>query len=489
MSLAEMSNKKFETEKERDVHIISENTILPNACNAESNMLGKFCDPTIMNEKKQLRIPRKPFYKEGMTVEAYKENEGKSFIAWRKSMAEFEEAHLHLSMTLFEKSLSIWRQLWIVLAKSDVICQIVDARNPEFFMCPDLAEYVKEIDSKKKYLLLVNKSDFLNDKQREYWSAKFIKESYEFIFFSAISSINTAEEALPRKDLSPFAIYSRTELLRKLRAFTGISTDKIVNIGMIGYPNVGKSSVINAIIGTKKVAVAEMPGKTKHMQTVLIDEKTYLLDCPGLVFPSITNSYAEMVCNGVVAIDRLKEFISPINLVLQRIPKEVFEAVFKIKLPDKYNASVFLQILAKERGYVLTNSVADQSKTAKLVLKNYCNGVLLYCHEVQHMCDQIDLVKECQFTESPMVVREAMEKHLDNEYFEGEESKMVSSTDNRMKPSKWQKRQMKYAERRGEDADEMEFPYKKITAKTKNSNEVFKNKPGHQGVINSIDSY
>ena len=59
---------------------------------------------------------------------------------------------------------------------------------------------------------------------------------------------------------------------------------------MVGYPNVGKSSVINVLFGRKKVGVGSMPGKTKHFQTLFLQDDLMLCDCPGLVFPSIAHS-------------------------------------------------------------------------------------------------------------------------------------------------------------------------------------------------------
>jgi large subunit GTPase 1 len=67
---------------------------------------------------------------------------------------------------------------------------------------------------------------------------------------------------------------------------------KTVEIGLTGYPNVGKSSVINAVLGRKKVGVASMPGKTKHFQTLKLTEEVILCDCPGLVFPKVHESKA-----------------------------------------------------------------------------------------------------------------------------------------------------------------------------------------------------
>lgn len=67
---------------------------------------------------------------------------------------------------------------------------------------------------------------------------------------------------------------------------------------MIGYPNVGKSSTINSIVGSKKTSVSATPGKTKHFQTLILDNQLTLCDCPGLVMPALGFSYGEMLLNG-----------------------------------------------------------------------------------------------------------------------------------------------------------------------------------------------
>ena len=101
-------------------------------------------------------------------------------------------------------------------------------------------------------------------------------------------------------------------------------------VGMVGYPNVGKSSVINVLCGRKRVGVSSMPGKTKHFSTLHIEKDLCLCDCPGLVFPSFANSKAEMMCCAVLPIDSIKDFLTPIALIINRIPKQVLEKFYKI---------------------------------------------------------------------------------------------------------------------------------------------------------------
>lgn len=148
--------------------------------------------------------------------------------------------------------------------------------------------------------------------------------------------------------------FNRGELLALLKHYaktmmakdeSRASTDRLM-VGTVGYPNVGKSSVINVLCGIKRVGVANRPGKTKHFQTLNLDDDLCLCDCPGLVFPSFANSKAEMMTCGVLTIDTMRDYIGPIQLIMSRVPKEHLEAQYKIKLPtrdsDQYTASVFL---------------------------------------------------------------------------------------------------------------------------------------------------
>ena len=118
----------------------------------------------------------------------------------------------------------------------------------------------------------------------------------------------------------------------------------------------GKSSVINVLCGKKRVSVAAMPGKTKHFQTLNISAQIQLCDCPGLVFPSMLNSRAEMFCCGVLPIESAANLAGAIELVLRRIPKAVLEAHYKITLPAEgskaYSVEAFLTRYAAKKGWL-----------------------------------------------------------------------------------------------------------------------------------------
>ena len=128
-------------------------------------------------------------------------------------------------------------------------------------------------------------------------------------------------------------MFTRSEVMEILRGKAQAKSktyDDRLMVGFVGYPNVGKSSVINVICEKKRVGVANMPGKTKHFQTLNIEGNLCLCDCPGLVFPSFANSKAEMMCCGVLPIDTMKDYVSPISLIIFRVPKEVLESYYHI---------------------------------------------------------------------------------------------------------------------------------------------------------------
>lgn len=77
---------------------------------------------------------------------------------------------MNLAITPFEKNIEVWRQLWRVIEKCDVLVQIVDARNPEFFYASDLEKYIQDVGQNKEFMLLINKSDFLSPQLIEHWN-------------------------------------------------------------------------------------------------------------------------------------------------------------------------------------------------------------------------------------------------------------------------------------------------------------------------------
>ena len=74
-----------------------------------------------------------------------------------------EESNPNVMLTPFEKNIEVWKQLWRVVEKSDLVIQIVDGRDPLFFRCLDVENYTQELNPNKGNFLVINKSDLLSE--------------------------------------------------------------------------------------------------------------------------------------------------------------------------------------------------------------------------------------------------------------------------------------------------------------------------------------
>ncbi|KZM19444.1 GTP binding [Ascochyta rabiei] len=454
LSTAELAGTDFTAEKMNNVKIIHKDQKNPYLLSAteERNLVKRQKE-----NKDKLTVPRRPKWDSKTTPQQLDTREKEAMLQWRRGLAEITENN-DLLTTPFERNLEVWRQLWRVIERSDLVVQIVDARNPLLFRSEDLEVYVKEVDPKKNNLLLVNKADMMTLEQRSAWADYFEENGVNYKFFSAelAKEMNEARELAEEgaeseeyseedeedeedaesedddlaKEAKKIDLQDKKEEQEKwvdeetidtpgdgIQLADGdertriLTTDELealflqhapeidtgpdgqprkTSIGLVGYPNVGKSSTINALIGAKKVSVSATPGKTKHFQTIHLSEKVVLCDCPGLVFPSFATTKAELVCAGVLPIDQLREYTGPGGLVAQRIPQPFLEAIYGMKMQIRPveeggtgvpTSDEVLRAYAIARGFQTQGlGQPDESRAARYILKDYVKGKLLFCH-------------------------------------------------------------------------------------------------------------
>lgn len=385
---AELAGTEFQAEK-LNIQFINPKSTVGILTRAERDAAEK----KHIDKKDLLKIPRRPKWTAETTAEELHIQENHSFLDWRRNLALLQEDEAIL-MTPYERNLDFWRQLWRVVERSDVVVQIVDARNPLLFRSEDLEKYVKEVSADKMNMILVNKADFLTQEQRIIWASFFDKQNIKVAFYSATlatealtkelesideekegqnqsdedsddeSPANTPEEDLSKETLKKAAediaesmdkvekeletiekklgvnqlndpnILTRDELIELFRNIhSGHKvTDGISTIGLVGYPNVGKSSTINSLMIEKKVSVSATPGKTKHFQTLYLNQDILLCDCPGLVMPSFVLTKADMILNGILPIDQMRDYVPPVNVLCAQIPRHTLEDKYGIMI-------------------------------------------------------------------------------------------------------------------------------------------------------------
>ena len=200
LSTAELAGTDFTAEKMNNVKIIHKDQKNPYLL---SPLEERNATKRHKENKNRLTVPRRPRWDKDTTPQELDEKERASLLQWRRGLAELQENN-DLLLTPFERNLEVWRQLWRVIERSDLIVQIVDARNPLMFRSEDLEDYVKEVDPKKNNLLLVNKADMMTLEQRKAWADYFTEAGINYKFFSAelAKEINEARAGLAEDDES-----------------------------------------------------------------------------------------------------------------------------------------------------------------------------------------------------------------------------------------------------------------------------------------------
>lgn len=153
----------------------------------------------------------------------------------------------------------------------------------------------------------------------------------------------------------------------------------VLTIGCIGQPNVGKSSLMNAIMGKKVVSVSKTPGHTKHFQTIFLTPNVRLCDCPGLVFPSKVQK-VNQVLMGSFPIAQLREPFSTIKYLAERLDLPKLLRIDHPENDEEWSAMDICDGWAKKRGYRTAKAARlDSYRAANSLLRLALDGSMCLC--------------------------------------------------------------------------------------------------------------
>lgn len=255
------------------------------------------------------------------------------------------------------QSKRIWNELHKVVDSADVLLQVLDARDPMGTRSKYIEEFLKKEKKHKHLFFILNKVDLVPIWVTQRWVA-ILSAEYPTIAFHASMT-------------HPFG---KGALINLLRQVGKLHVDKKqISIGFIGYPNVGKSSVINALRGKKVCKVAPIAGETKVWQYITLMKKIYLIDCPGVVYPSAETD-SEKVLKGVVRVELVTNPEDYVEDVLKRVRREYIAKTYNIvEFTDHID---FLEQLAKKTGKLVKGGEPDVNSSAKMILNDWQRGKL-----------------------------------------------------------------------------------------------------------------
>ncbi|PSS15188.1 hypothetical protein M430DRAFT_104441 [Amorphotheca resinae ATCC 22711] len=259
---------------------------------------------------------------------------------------------------IFSKGQSkrIWNELYKVIDSSDVIIHVLDARDPLGTRCRSVEKYIKEEAPHKHLIFVLNKCDLVPTGVAASWVRALSKDYPTLAFHASITNS-----------------FGKGSLIQLLRQFSSLHSDrKQISVGFIGYPNTGKSSIINTLRKKKVCTVAPIPGETKVWQYITLMKRIYLIDCPGVVPPSTTDTPQDILLRGVVRVENVENPEQYIPAVLTKTKPQHIERTYQIK--GWKNHIEFLELLARKGGRLLHGGEPDVDGVAKMVLNDFMRG-------------------------------------------------------------------------------------------------------------------
>mmetsp|Transcript_15263 Transcript_15263/g.22282 ORF Transcript_15263/g.22282 Transcript_15263/m.22282 type:complete len:645 (+) Transcript_15263:92-2026(+) len=261
------------------------------------------------------------------------------------------------------QSKRIWGEFFKVVDCSDVILHVIDARNVPGTRCSMIEKHIAKNAPHKHLVFVVNKIDLVPNWVAKRWIGELAKVRPTIAFHASMTHA-----------------FGKGALISLLRQFGKLHQEKKqISVGVIGYPNVGKSSVINTLISKKSCKVAPIPGETKIWQYITLFRNIYLIDCPGVVVDTAGDTEADSVLKGVVRAERLEhpqEFIPDVCNVVKREHIAAQYGLPKDGDDTWKDCTELLEMISKKMGRLLKGGEPCLRSAATSMLHDFQRGRL-----------------------------------------------------------------------------------------------------------------
>ncbi len=250
----------------------------------------------------------------------------------------------------------------------DAVAEVVDARAPLSSRNPEM----DGMTAGKPRIILLNKCDLADEKATQKWIS----------YFGNLGVTAIAVDCKSGKGLKSFIPTVKTKVLKELmekRAKNGM-TGAAVRLMIVGIPNVGKSSLINRLAGSKRAKVEDRPGVTRTKQWVKLDNNIELLDMPGVLWPKFEdqNVALKLAFTGAVSDDILDIETLAMKLLVflrENYPQSLKER-YKIEYTDDESGLDLLEKIGKKRGMMIAGGEINTERAAITVIDEFRSAKL-----------------------------------------------------------------------------------------------------------------
>uniref|UniRef100_A0A4W5QKD2 Guanine nucleotide-binding protein-like 3 n=1 Tax=Hucho hucho TaxID=62062 RepID=A0A4W5QKD2_9TELE len=272
-----------------------------------------------------------------------------------------------------------------VIDASDIIVEILDARDPLGSRCPQLEEAVLKREGNKKLLFLLNKIDLVPKENVEKW-LQCLQLEFPAVAFKASTQLQdkTVQEKKARfatlngvvDQTKGVACYGSSSLLQLLGDYANeTGREGSLKVGLVGFPNVGKSSLINSLKGMRACNAGVQRGITRCFQDVHISKNVKMIDSPGIVAAQ-SNPKAAMALRSLQVEDKQETVLEAVRTLLKQCNKQ--QVMLQYNVPDFRNSLEFLSFFAKKRGFLQKGGVPNTELAASTFLNDWTGAKLSY---------------------------------------------------------------------------------------------------------------
>jgi len=245
----------------------------------------------------------------------------------------------------------------------DIVYEVVDARMPISSRVVDLDELI----SNKPKVLVVTKYDLCDKGETDKILEKMREMHYNVVTLDLMGGSVSELIQATKKIMEPINLDREKKGLKRRPA----------RVLIVGAPNVGKSTLINRLVGKKSVGVGNTPGFTKSLSWIRIHPDIELLDTPGILYPKLEN---QEVARTLAALSSIKEEILNLDEIACFILKKLFE-LYPEKLNEKYGIIELdddfveaYETIGKKRGALSKGGIVDYEKVSRIIIQDLKNN-------------------------------------------------------------------------------------------------------------------
>ena len=295
-----------------------------------------------------------------------------------------------------------YRELKQVIADSDIVLEVLDARDPLGCRHPHIEQLIvsslqSDQQQAKRLVLVLNKIDLVSKETLDGWM-RYLKQLYPVVAFKSstqqqsahlnrhepsVSSLTSSSSSTI--ELTRSGCVGASQLIQLLKNYSrSVKMKRNITVGIIGLPNVGKSSLINSLKRSRAVAVGNKPGLTKALQQVKLDAQVTLIDSPGVIPPDSGRSEEEsqrMLLRNCLNVDKLTDPLAAVTALIHFVDLGSLRRVYG--LDDDVGEAEMLVAVARKQGKLLAGGVANVDAVARIMLQDLNAGKIRYERTVE----------------------------------------------------------------------------------------------------------